>query len=87
MKQSHLPRLFGVLAVSISVFSSANVIGAPQYSAVYAFGDSLSDNGNIANITEAAGLPLHPLYFDSFPSLLPTTAYETSRKMTNTGPV
>ncbi len=87
MKQFYLVRLSQTVAMAVLVFCSATTVAAPQYSAVYAFGDSLSDNGNIANITEAAGQSLHPLYFDSFPSLMPTTAYEVSRKMTNSGPV
>ncbi len=87
MKQFHLVRLSQTAALAALVFCSASATAAPQYSAVYAFGDSLSDNGNIANITEAAGQSLHPMYFDSFPSLMPTTAYEVSRKMTNSGPV
>ncbi len=75
-------------ALALCLLGAMPAHAMPSYSSLIAFGDSLSDTGNAANLTEAASLPLQPLYFDpaGYPDLVPDTAYAISRKLTNDGP-
>lgn len=83
------PAVLQAAAFCLWALAAVPAHALPSYSSLFAFGDSLSDTGNAANLTEAAGFPLQPLYFDpaTFPDLVPDTAYEVSRKFTNDGPI
>lgn len=73
----------------VCLFGASSVTALPSYSQMINFGDSQSDVGNVAILTETLGGTLHPSYFEpaDFPDLVPNTAYEESRKLTNDGPI
>ena len=89
MLMEKLRRTLGAGIAIGSLIGAINAHALPSYSELIVFGDSLSDTGNAANFTEAAGFDLQPLYFDpaGFPGLVPATAYEVSRKFTDDGPI
>lgn len=52
-----------VLGFSLLVFASPAKVLAENYNEIYIFGDSLSDTGNVLNITNGA-IPSSPTYFN-----------------------
>lgn len=87
MSMENLRRTLGAGIAVCGLVGTLSAQALPSFGELIVFGDSLSDTGNAANFTEAANLPLQPLYFTEFPDLVPDTAYEVSRKFTNDGPI
>ncbi|MDP9097032.1 MAG: SGNH/GDSL hydrolase family protein, partial [Pseudomonadota bacterium] len=54
------------LAVGLTILAAAASAQAAPYTAEYVFGDSLSDNGNLAEVFYRRNLPNPPSYQNSF---------------------
>ncbi len=89
MKQSFTSNWTSRFAGLLCLFGASYTMASPTYSQIVAFGDSLSDVGNVAILTETLGGTLQPSFFDpsDYPDLVPDTAYAESRKLTNDGPI